>query len=190
MNLNSGLNKIAQRYALAEKKKRELRELSAKLQKISKQIIFSLHRGKNDEAMKQSSEAEVLMKGGLSLIKKERLIEDEGAWRAATEEMLEANLFLNAVLGEDILDLEDRPEDPLIMIGALSDLIGELVRYSISCATNKNNAEIIRVAKIADKVFEMLLSLDATGYARTKVDQARQHIRKLEEIKYDLSFNV
>jgi len=190
MNMNNELKKIAQRYALAEKKKRELREVSAKLQKISKQVIFSLHRGKNSEASGQAMEADELMKQGLALIKKEKLIEDEGAWRAAVEEMLEANLFLNAVSGKDIFALKHRPEDPLIMIGALSDLIGELVRYGIFCATNKNHDEISRVSKIADRVFEMLLTLDATGYARTKVDQARQHVRKLEEIKYDLSFDV
>ncbi len=190
MNMNTELKKVASRYAQAEKQKRELRDISSKLQKVSKQIIFSLHRGKNEEASRQSGEAQGLMKEGLALIKKEKLIEDEGAWRAAVEEMLEADLFLNAVNGKEILELKYKPEDPLIMIGALSDLIGELVRYSVFCATNKNRQEIVRVSKLADKVFEMLLSLDATGYARTKVDQARQHIRKLEEIKYDLSFDV
>ena len=34
---------------------------------------------------------------------------------------------------------------------------------------------------------DFLLQMDLTGHLRTKVDQAKQHVKKLEEIRYDLS---
>ena len=73
------------------------------------------------------------------------------------------------------------------MIGGISDAAGEIARYAMLRATARDIKEVDRLYAVAFSIVEMLLALDLTGSLRSKFDQAKQHLRKIEEIRYDLS---
>ena len=78
-------------------------------------------------------------------------------------------------------------DDPEIYLGGLSDITGELVRRSVLHATDGDHETVERIFEDVRRVVELLMDMDLTGGLRSKLDQAKQNLRKLEEIRYDLS---
>ena len=113
------------------------------------------------------------------------VIAQDGAWRASREEFLEARLLAAYLQGTSIVFLNQ--EDPEIAIGALSDLVGELVRQAVMEAVKGNKAAVEKMLSVGQQVVATLLEMDLTGGLRSKVDQAKSHLRRLEDIRYDLA---
>ncbi|MBP9747972.1 hypothetical protein KBD13_03525, partial [Patescibacteria group bacterium] len=78
---------------------------------------------------------------------------------------------------------------PEACIGALSDVLGEVVRLLVRDAAEGSFARLSDARELADEVLETLLLLDGTGHARQKIDQARSHARKIEDIAYDAALH-
>lgn len=159
-------------------------ERATRAQTLAKRGMFALHR--EDEATAESllAEARALRDAAKHDYGVERVMR-EGAWIAAEEELLEAELFYAFYKGQSVRGLPI--QHPSIVIGALSDVLGEVVRLIVRDVT-RGSAERVQAAQaLVQEVMEVLLQLDATGQARQKVDQARQHARKIEDIAYDLA---
>lgn len=176
---------MLRRQSEQEKARRELSQVSQRLQGVSKRVIFALHRGGRAEAATLIREGMKLVSAGEKSVKAAPVIAQDGVWRAAREEFLEARL-LSAYL------LKTAPkfvvaEDPDIVIGALSDLVGELVRQAVMEAVKGDVEAVESMVSVGQQVVATLLSMDLTGSPRTKVDQAKGHLRKLEDIRYDLA---
>jgi len=78
-------------------------------------------------------------------------------------------------------------DEPDILVGGLSDLIGEFVRLAVKRAIDRDKKSVDKLLEMSNELIEFMLALDATGALRNKIDQARQHQRRLEDIRYDLS---
>ncbi|MBI5655211.1 hypothetical protein HZC53_06195 [Candidatus Uhrbacteria bacterium] len=187
MKTQVALKSLASRYAAINTDRRKLQELSQLAQRNSKQSIFALQRGEVDKSDKLLVEAEEALAKGLSLIKKQPRLNNEGMWRASLEEYCEACFFDKAIKGKDLFPPQRITDEPDILIGGLSDLIGEFVRLATKAAIEHDAEKVDELYGISEGMVEFLLSLDATGNLRNKIDQARQHLRKLEEIRYDLA---
>ena len=57
-------------------------------------------------------------------------------------------------------------------------------------ATERNLKEVERLHKLVRQAVEFLLHLDLTGQLRQKFDQAKQNLRKIEEIAFNVSLHV
>ena len=77
--------------------------------------------------------------------------------------------------------------DPDIFISGLCDVPGELLRYAIKSATEKNFGEVKRCREAADEIIGELVDMNLTGYNRQKFDQAKQALHKLEQVLYEVS---
>ena len=71
-------------------------------------------------------------------------------------------------------------------LGGLCDLTGELVRQAIKQATAGNFEEVDRMKKIINEIMAELVEFDMTGYLRTKYDQAKNNLRKIEQVEYEV----
>ncbi|MBP9863972.1 hypothetical protein KBC54_00795 [Patescibacteria group bacterium] len=167
--------------------RRELQGLSANAQRLSKQAIFSLQRGDAARATDLLNEADVLYKQGDVLVKKEPRLHAEGIWRASLEENAEARFFERAIQGRSLFAGRQLKEEPDIVLGGLSDCVGELVRQATLAATSHDAKRVEMLYAIGLEIVDFLTSLDLTGPLRSKGDQARSHLRRFEEIRYDLS---
>lgn len=170
-----------------EKERREVQDFSSLALQKAKQAIFSFQR--NDW-----KEGEALLKKSLENIKKaaqaqEKSIasEDEGIFKAALEEYAEAELFRQFLYKETIGPVKGWEVAPETYLGGLADVVGEILRYAMKQATERNFAELKRAGQAAEEIMGAMVEFNFTGYLRTKFDQAKQARRKIEEITYEVS---
>jgi len=65
-------------------------------------------------------------------------------------------------------------------------MVGELVRYATNQAAAGKFSAVAKIKKNAEDIMAQLIDFDMTGYLRTKYDQARGHLRKLEQMAYEI----
>lgn len=179
---------VSKDYEAYERAYRALIETSNRAQNQAKRAIFAFHRGEAKAGAALLKGAAEMLVGLETGFRSMPMLRYEGAYRAAIEEFVEATLLaqflrkaaLGAVPEIKALDAET-------YLGGLSDLTGELVRYAIDRATHGDAKEVQRAHEALAEVMQFLISLDLTGYLRTKFDQAKQSERKMEQIMYDLS---
>jgi len=179
------LESLRSDYLQNEKERRQIISASNNLLFESKKIIFSLQRQNLKEAEKKLTELENLFKDLVKRFSLDRL-KKEGAYKAAAEEYLEAKTLFLVIKKKKIEPIKDLVFDYEAYLGGVCDLIGELVRYATNQAAKGKFAEVYKIKKIAEEIMAQLIDFDMTGYLRTKYDQARGHLRKLEQMAYEI----
>ena len=178
---------MVERMALVDRSRRELQQVASEGLAASKRAIFAFHREDQVAAEEQLTLAEARLGTGAAIVKKVPKLAQEGSWRAAQEEYAEADLLRQYLAKGSLGKVTAIADDPEIYLGGLSDLTGELVRRSVLHATDGDHETVERIFEDVRRVVELLMDMDLTGGLRSKLDQAKQNLRKLEEIRYDLS---
>lgn len=183
------LSTVANHHASLDKRRRELQAMSADILGAAKRSIFATQRKDAKAAAHELDAVIKLIRAGKETIGKEPRLASEGMWRAALEEYAEAALYYDAMTKGKVGKVAELPEDPDLYLGGLSDLTGELTRSAVLAATDGKVAEVKRLTDAVRDAIEFLLTLNLTGQMRTKFDQAKQNLRKLEEISFSLSIS-
>jgi len=179
---------LAKRYTASKDAMYLLQRFGSELIRLSKTAIFAMQRGA--DSPNEICSAEKILKKGQKIITRNPHLKDVGPWQAGLEEYAEALLFF-AFIHEDQTTFHlVMKMDPGITIGALSDFVGELVRLAVREATYRHTERVTKIIETANEIVVFLTSLDLTGSQRSKGDQSRQHLRRLEDIRYDLSRHV
>lgn len=185
--LATDVKKIMADHTRRDKERRDIHESANRALAASKRAIFKLHREDRKGAAADLKEARDLIRAVEKNAKRDPALLREGALKAALEEMCEA-VFVYDFFSEGRVTARNLPtRDPEIVIGGLSDFLGELARQAVLRATEGDAKAVEHMFLAGREVVEELLQLDLTGSLRSKFDQARQHLRKLEDIRYDLS---
>ena len=185
------LKKVKETSATLMRSRRELQGISSEILGASKRAIFAVQRDDLAGSKKELSGASTLIKNGRKVITRNKRLESEGMWRAALEEFAEASLYHAAIDGKMIGALPEIPQEETdTYIGALSDLSGELTRSCVLAATKRDTKEVERLSVLVREIVAYLLQLDLTGNLRQKFDQAKQNLRKVEEIAFNLSIHA
>lgn len=184
------IEKTEKDYEKYEIVRRTIIKHSGEILHKSKQAIFSMHRSDFKAAEKLITEAE---KEDKTLITKidspdfKLFLKGEGSYKAALEEYAEAKFFLMFMQKKDLNEIKNIALTYEAYLGGLCDFTGELVRYGIALATKMDINEFERVKKAIEEVVNELIKLNLGGYLRTKFDQSKNNLRKIEEINYQLS---
>ncbi len=152
---------------------------------LSKRVIFALHR----RDVKEATEKLAVAKQKLAAIGKQfksYSYIDEGSYRAGAEEYVEASLFYAFCTKKTLGKVAGVTDEEIYMAGLL-DVPGELYRYALHAATNRDMTEVDRAAAMAQELYGVLIGFEFTQYLRTKFDQAKQAIHKLEQVVYEVS---
>ncbi|PIS40541.1 MAG: hypothetical protein COT26_02730 [Candidatus Kerfeldbacteria bacterium CG08_land_8_20_14_0_20_43_14] len=163
---------------------------SRKALQNSKLAIFALHRNEEKQAKKLLAEAEDILKEVLKEIQGEPKFLNDGNILAALEEFGEAWLVLEFNKSGE-LKFPKHPElPPDQKVGALTDFTGEMVRAAVLQATNRNYKAVDAIYEVVESVVHNLADADLTGQGRQKFDDAKRNLKRLEEIRYDLSLRI
>jgi translin len=183
------LNQLKKDYQKQEIERRQIISLSNNVLFHSKKAIFALHRGDIKTAEDKLLEMENEL---LNLEKKFSLkrIEEEGAYRAAVEEYTEAKLLSFAIKGAKIDKIKNLKLSNDAYLGGICDLLGELVRLATNEAALGNFKRVTEIKELSENIMDQLIDFDLTGYLRTKYDQARGHLRKLEQMSYEIKLRI
>lgn len=183
------ISQLKEDYRVKEGERRQIISLSNNILFHSKKAIFALHRHdlKTAEEKLEEMENELLNLEKTFSIKR---IEEEGAYRAAIEEYTEAKLLYFAITGKEIDKIKKLNLSTDAYLGGICDLLGELVRVATNDAAAGNFDRVAEIKELAENIMDQLIDFDMTGYLRTKYDQARGHLRKLEQMAYEIKLRV
>jgi len=179
-------NSLKIKYDDSESERRQIISGSNKILHDSKRVIFSLHRGDFEKARQSLINLEKSLQNLDSKFGHDRLIK-EGAYKAGVEEFVEARLFYNIFSGAGVAPIEGLNIETESYIGGISDLTGELVRLATNLAAKERFAEVERIKKIINDILNELIDFDFTGYQRTKYDQAKNNLKKIEQMSYEIN---
>ncbi|HBK35055.1 hypothetical protein A2239_03295 [Candidatus Uhrbacteria bacterium RIFOXYA2_FULL_40_9] len=177
---------IQKRYHARSLLRRGVIEQANQALSYSKQAIFAFHREEMDAGKKKLEQANKLFLECEKHIKKFPDLK-EGAYKAALEEYAEALLFQQYLENGKIGSIDPRAMEETCYLGGLCDMTGEIVRYAMLNVTKGRPEKVEHAFETVEMVIDFLLEIDLTGYLRTKFDQAKNNLRRLEQVLYDLS---
>ena len=181
------LDDIRARMDAYDKLREEVIKQSRDIQKLSKQAIFSVHRGALGESKQKLDQASKLAASILAMIAPHPGLR-AGAFSNSLEEWAEGALTLEWVQGKRIMRRADMPfVSTSEYVGALSDFTGEIGRLAVAAAS-KRDIEAVRGVLQADvAIFSGLMQVNVSGKYGKKVDAVAQNLRKVEDVVYELS---
>jgi len=152
--------------------------------KLSKQIIYAVHRDELAEAAKLVKQIEAEKKKLDAIAKHSRKMGCEGSYKVAIQEYAEALLYYNFVKEGELVEL---PVDTEHFILGLADLPGELVRKAVFLAGKGEVEKVIKIKDEVDMIYGELLKFDfRDNEVRRKFDSIKYDLRKLEDLVLDL----
>ncbi|MBI2551812.1 hypothetical protein HYW17_00725 [Candidatus Uhrbacteria bacterium] len=178
--------RLKKEYDTYESARRDLIGVSNGTLSKAKQAIFALHRDDMSAADALLQEVERTFGNLEKQFKQLPELRYEGAYRAALEEYVEAKLFCEWMRIGKVVELKGMQIDADTYLAGLSDFTGELTRKAVQRATQGRAQEVEKLAEVVRDVVEQLIKFDLTGYLRTKYDQAKQNLRRVEEVIYDM----
>jgi predicted translin family RNA/ssDNA-binding protein len=188
---SSTFSQIAKRHSSFSADRRHIQAISSEVLGASKRSIFAMQRGDVKASAKDLDTAVAQIKKGRVVIKKRKRMEQEGIWHSALEEYAEAYMYHHAMKGEVLKEIPGiELDDTEAYLGGLSDLTGELVRSCVLLATQHKKKEVEHLVSSIREAVAFLIKLDLQGNLRQKYDQAKQNLRKAEEIAMDLALHT
>ena len=152
--------------------------------KLSKQIIYAVHRDEMDNAEKLIQEIETQKAELDKLAAHSKKMSTEGSYKVAIQEYVEALLYYHFVKSGELIELDVAPEHYVLGLG---DLPGELVRKAVFLAGKGEVDKVIKIKDEVDMIYGELLKFDfRNNDIRRKVDGIKYDLRKLEDLVLDL----
>jgi predicted translin family RNA/ssDNA-binding protein len=178
---------LREKNAVHGKLRREIIKLAGDAQSSAKKAIFALHRDDREGTDARLAEAEAGFAAARAVIERSPELVKEGSYRAALEEFMEATLYRNFVRDGRVDPVDFPDADYETFIGALSDLTGEIQRRQVKAAIEGRVDEVARYKEAVEAIVGELLNMDLEGYLRNKFDQAKNSLRRAEDVLYDTS---
>ncbi|PLX26949.1 hypothetical protein C0583_05155 [Candidatus Parcubacteria bacterium] len=180
------IQKLKKEHEESNSERRQIISKSNIILHDSKRVIFSIHRGDIGKATESLAEIEKIL---VKLQEKFGFVRvrQEGSYKAAVEEYVEARVLFLVVTGKKIDKFKGIKLDYESYLGGICDLTGELVRRATNKAANGEYEEVEKIKEYINQIMSELVEFDMAGYLRTKYDQARGSLRKIEQINYDIN---
>jgi predicted translin family RNA/ssDNA-binding protein len=179
------LGKLRQEHEKNEEERRRIISQSNKILHESKRVIFALHRGNSEQAQEDLERIEGCIKKMEKQFGSSRLGR-EGAYKAGIEEYVEAKFFYAVIAGVKLNRVAGLKIEYDSYLGGLCDLTGEMVRLATNEAAAGRLGRVEELKDMVNQIMEELVGFDFTGYLRTKYDQAKSSLRKIEQINYEV----
>lgn len=183
------IEKLKGEYDQHEIQRRQIISASNIILHSSKRVIFSLHRGDETKAIESLMEIEKTMAELEEKFGFERLRE-EGSYKACVEEYVEAKMFYLVVTGGVVEPVAGLQIDNESYLGGICDLTGEMVRLATNKAANGKFDEVTKIKQGMNSIMAELVEFDMAGYLRTKYDQAKSNLRKIEQMDYEIKLKT
>lgn len=160
---------------------------SNKFIKLTKQVIYCLHRD-------EMREAEVLVKTMKSefkaisdSIKKHPGLYYSGVYKTIVQEYVEAISYYHFLKEEKLIDYTALKIDPEHYLLGLCDLTGELVRKAINSAIKGDYDSALKVKEFVSQIYGEFIKVDLrNGEVRRKFDGIKYDLKKLEDLALDI----
>ncbi len=152
--------------------------------KLSKQVIYAVHRDELPQAAQLVKQIEKEKKELEQIAAHNAKMAYEGSYKIALQEYVEAILYYEFVRTGKLPDLKVLAEHYIL---GLADLPGELVRRAVFLAGKGKVEEVVKIKDEIDQIYGELLKFDfRDNEIRRKVDGIKYDLRKMEDLVLDL----
>ena len=182
-------DQIKARLDIYDKLREDVIKSSRDVQKLSKQSIFSVHRGKLGEAKQQMDKAKQIAVPLLAIIGEHPTLRN-GAFGNSLEEWAEAALTHEWVVNKRVMQMGEMSEMAIQgtdYVGALSDFTGEVCRLAVSAASQRDLSAVREVMDCVLVIEAGMMQLNLSGKFAKKMDAVAGTQKKLADIVYELS---
>jgi len=162
---------------------------SRDITKASKVAIYCLHRNEMEKADAQIALALQAADELLPLVEQNPSLRSSGSYSGGLEEYAEAAIFAHfirtgAVLASSAIPRCDRDE----YLGGVLDFTGELNRYCVARATERDVSSVKKCRDVVDALMGIFLQFDfRNGALRKKYDGLKYTLKKMENTLYEMS---
>ena len=154
--------------------------------KLSKKVIFSVHRDDMKSAEKSTKDMAVLLKKLNSATNHPKLL-SSGSYKVAVQEYVEALCFYELTKNNKIPTNSKLKLDPEFYLMGLIDLTGELVRKAINSAIKGEYGTSVKLKELVSDLYDELMLFDFTGgELRKKFDSVKYDLKKLDDLVLNL----
>jgi len=169
----------------------ELREglirKSRDIVKLSKQIIYCIHRDELDSAKRFCDSIFVELKALDVIALKSPELLYSGSYKVAVQEFVEALCYYRFVSEGRVPSKSELGVSSDFYLLGLCDLSGELVRNAINKASNGEFAAVEMVKDLVVEIYERLLQFDfRNSELRSKFDGLKYDVKKLEDVVFQI----
>lgn len=170
-----------------DNQREELIKKSRDVLKLSKQIIYALHRNEIDNAGSLVKEIKQQLKTLDDFIKKKPKMYHQGSYKVAVQEYVEALLFFEFMKDRKLATRKELNVDTDYYLLGLCDLSGELARKAIQAATKEDYTLTLEVKEIVEHIYNELLKFDIReSELRRKFDSIKYDLKRLEDLCLEL----
>lgn len=156
--------------------------------KLSKQIIYAVHRDELVAAATLIKNIEKEKKRLEEIAKHSRALLFEGSYKVAMQEYVEALLYYGFMKDGQLMDRDELRVRVNHYLLGLCDLTGELVRKAVFLAGKGKIDRVVQIKELVDEIYGELLKFDfRDNEARRKFDSIKYDLRKLEDLVLDLT---
>jgi len=169
-----------------EKRDRIIKD-SRNVLKLSKQIIYALHRSEIREAEKLIAD----IKKELESLKKHTEKHPEllflPSYKVAVQEYVEAAAYFNWIKSKKLVTRKELGVDTESYLLGICDLTGELVRKAINSAIKQDYNTAFEIKEFVSELYGELLRFDfRNSELRRKFDSIKYDLKKLEDLVLEL----
>ncbi len=170
-----------------DSQREELIKKSRDVLKLSKQIIYAVHRDEMKEAETLVKDMQKHLKALNEYVKKNKKMYHQGSYKVAIQEYVEAMLYYHFVCSHRLMTRAELGVETDYYLLGLCDLSGELARKAIAAASKGMYKEPFVIKEFLDAVYELMLRFDIRdGELRGKFDSIKYDLKKLEDICFEL----
>lgn len=155
--------------------------------KLSKQIIYAVHRSELKQAESLIKEIEKELSALNKITQHSTFLLSEGSYKIAVQEYVEALLYFHVVKNKTLPTHKQLKVTSTHYLLGLCDLTGEIVRKAVYLAGKDRSAEVIQYKDLVDQIYGELLKFDfREPELRRKFDSIKYDLKKLEDLVLDL----
>ena len=177
-------SKLQQEFHAYDEEREKLIKKSRDVLKLSKQVIYAVHRDEMKAAAELVKEIEKGKKELEKIATHDAKMTYEGSYKIAIQEYVEAILYYEFVKNGKLPELKVLAEHFIL---GLADLPGELNRRAVFLAGKGDVESVKKIRDEVDAIYGELLKFDfRDNEIRRKVDAVKYELRKLEDLVLDL----
>jgi len=179
-------NKIRQELKKYDAQRELLIKKAREVLKLSKRLIYSVHRNDLREANALFKEVKKKKQDIDKTAKKHKKLAYEGSYSEAMQEYAEAMCYYSFINKNKIPSIKEIGVNTNDYLLGICDLTGELVRKAVSLAVKRRYKEVEKIKKIIEEIYNEFLKFDLrNSYLRKKSDSIKYNLKKIEEVVYD-----
>ncbi|MFA6462168.1 MAG: hypothetical protein WCV90_07955 [Candidatus Woesearchaeota archaeon] len=177
--------KLQKEFSSYDEEREKLIKKSRDVLKLSKLIIYAVHRDELDKAAKLVEEIEKERKELDQIAGHSDKMVFEGSYKIAIQEYVEAVLYFSYVKTGKMAEIKGVSAEHFIL--GICDLPGELTRRAVYLAGKGDIATVAKIRDLDDEIYGELLKFDfRENEIRRKVDAVKYELRKIEDLLLDM----